>query len=149
MMTSFEPGAFSWISFAIATGVPGSCSPTITRIGQRISFSRGVAWIFGSAALQHVARVLEETKRAEDTAARWGGDEFAVLMAGAGRDAVRRQSEAIRERLQREPVRADGGERSVSVTIGAATAEAGEPSDLFAAADRALYEGKKLAKTAG
>src|SRR5215470_11757807 len=38
---------------------------------------------FGSAALEHVGRILEGTKRAEDTAARWGGDEFAVLMLGA------------------------------------------------------------------
>ncbi len=103
---------------------------------------------FGSAALRHVGRVLAETKRVEDTAARWGGDEFGILMAGAGKDAARRQSEAIRERLRREPVRVEGRERPVSVTIGAATAEAGEPRDLFEAADRALYEGKRLARTA-
>jgi diguanylate cyclase (GGDEF)-like protein len=103
---------------------------------------------FGSAALRHVGRVLQESKRAEDTAARWGGDEFGILMVGAGREAARRQSEAIRERLGREPVRVEGRERPVAVTIGAATAEGGEPADLFEAADRALYEGKKRAKTA-
>jgi len=102
---------------------------------------------FGSEALRHVGRVLEESKRAEDTAARWGGDEFGILMVGAGKDAARRQSEAIQERLWREPVRVEGRERPVSVTIGTATAEGGEPRDLFAAADRALYDGKKRAKT--
>src|SRR5262249_59874220 len=71
------------------------------------------------------------------------------LRLGAAKEAARRQSDAIRQRLRRDPVRLDGRERNVSVTIGAATAEAGEPSDLFAAADRALYEGKKLSKTAG
>jgi len=65
---------------------------------------------FGSEALRHVGRVLEESKRAEDTAARWGGDEFGILMVGAGKDAARRQSEAIRERLWREPVRVETGE---------------------------------------
>lgn len=97
---------------------------------------------FGSAALRHVGRVLEETKRAEDTAARWGGDEFGILMAGAGKEASLRQAEAILERLRHEPVHVEGRERYVSVTIGAATVEAGEPGDLFEAADRALYEGK-------
>jgi len=48
-MTSFEPGALSWISLDIAGGVPGSCSPQITSIGDLISFSREVTLIFGMA----------------------------------------------------------------------------------------------------
>src|SRR4051812_48286438 len=35
---------------------------------------------FGSAVLLHTARVLEQRKRVSDVAARWGGDEFALLM---------------------------------------------------------------------
>src|SRR5262249_60724868 len=60
---------------------------------------------YGSAALRHVARVLEETKRDEDTAARGGGAEFAVLMLGAAKEAARRRSDAIRQRLRRSRVR--------------------------------------------
>src|SRR3970040_70018 len=49
IITSLEPGALSWISLAIAGGVPGSWSPQITSIGVLISFSRAVRLIFGMA----------------------------------------------------------------------------------------------------
>lgn len=101
---------------------------------------------FGSAALQHVGKTLENSKRADDTAARWGGDEFGVLMPGAGKEAALRQAEAILEGLRAEPLRANGHERHVSVTIGVATAPAGDARTLFEAADKALYEGKKAGR---
>lgn len=99
---------------------------------------------FGSAALLHVAQVLSDTKREDDMAARWGGDEFALLMPGADAAAARRQAEAIVERLRRGPLVHGGEPRAVSVTIGIASSEAGQPEeDLFERADRALYEGKR------
>lgn len=98
---------------------------------------------FGSSALLHVAHVLESTKRVSDAAARWGGDEFALLMPGAGRDAALRLAEQVLARLRAEPVRADAREGRVSVTIGIAAC-VGEPrEDLFDAADRALYDAKR------
>lgn len=101
---------------------------------------------FGSAALLHVGKVLESTKRASDVAARWGGDEFALLMSGAGAEAADRQARAILERLRAEPVRVDGRERVVSATIGVATSIAGSGEDLFEVADRALYAGKRAGR---
>ena len=103
---------------------------------------------FGSAALTRVAEVLESSKRMADVAARWGGDEFTLLMPGAGPEAARRQAETILERLHADPVQALGHQRAVTVPIGAATAEAGAGAgrDLFEAADRALYEGKRAGR---
>lgn len=101
---------------------------------------------FGSAALRHVAAVIERTKRATDLAARWGGDEFAVLMPGAGPEAARRQADAILETLFAEPVRVNGHERQISTTIGVATSTSGSGRDLFEVADRALYAGKRAGR---
>jgi len=98
---------------------------------------------FGSAALLHVARILEETKRVSDVAARWGGDEFALLMPGAGGDAAMRLAEQVLARLRAEPVRSDGREGRVTVTIGIATCLGAPAQDLFDAADGALYEAKR------
>jgi diguanylate cyclase (GGDEF)-like protein len=101
---------------------------------------------FGTTALLRVAHVLTTCKRDTDLAARWGGDEFALLMPGADEEAARRQADAIVGTLGSEPVRADGKERVVSVTIGIATAIGRPPESLFERADRALYEGKRTGR---
>jgi diguanylate cyclase (GGDEF)-like protein len=99
---------------------------------------------FGSAVLLRVAAVLEASKRDADQAARWGGDEFTLLMPGAGADAARRLAETIAERVAGTPVIHGGFERAATVTVGAATwSGGGEPPNLFDVADRALYEGKR------
>jgi len=95
----------------------------------------------GSEALRHVARILETEKRADDMAARWGGDEFVLLMPGADVSAAQRLAEGILKRtrssqLKSTPLR-------VGVTIGIVSEVASSPEhDFFGAADRALYEGK-------
>ena len=96
----------------------------------------------GGAALVLVANVLRRCKREDDLAARWGGDEFALLMRGADEAAARRQAEAILEGVRSEPLRFDGAERRVTVTIGIATTRGGSPDTLFQRADIALYAGK-------
>jgi diguanylate cyclase (GGDEF)-like protein len=101
----------------------------------------------GSAALVRVGRVLSETKREDDMASRWGGDEFALLMPGASRNAARRQAEAILERLRDEDREGDTNLRELSVTIGTATSADGQSSEaLFERADRALLDGKRAGR---
>jgi diguanylate cyclase (GGDEF)-like protein len=96
----------------------------------------------GSAALVRVADVLRECKRNDDVAARWGGDEFALLMRGADAPAAQRQAEAILTRLRERPLPGKGGDRGVSVTIGISTIQGTEPDTLLERADQALYSGK-------
>lgn len=97
----------------------------------------------GSASLRHVARMLFDCKRQDDFAARWGGDEFTILMPGADSNAAARLAQTVVERLRANPVPLNGESYPVTVTVGCATLRGpGTGSDLFIRADRALYEGK-------
>ena len=99
----------------------------------------------GSAALRHVAEILKESKREEDLAARWGGDEFVVLMPGADPTAAGRLAQTILERVRAEGLPHAGAVSPLTVTIGIAGGTApGE--DLFELADRALFEGKRAGR---
>jgi diguanylate cyclase (GGDEF)-like protein len=89
----------------------------------------------GNEALIGVAEAVRRSKRAADVAARWGGDEFTILMEGADIPAAIRVAEGIAAHLQKTP--------GVTVTIGiGSAARPSLASDLFAAADRALLAGK-------
>jgi len=92
--------------------------------------------LVGSRAICRLANVLRVHSRAMDTAARYGGDEFAVVLTEAGEDAASSVSRRICERLAK-----DGEFPQVTVSVGAAVFPMdGETIDaLFTTADRALY----------
>ena len=92
--------------------------------------------LIGSRAICRLANVLRVHSRAMDTAARYGGDEFAVVLPEAGAEAAASVSQRICERLAK-----DGEVPHVTVSVGAAVfPRDGETIDaLFNAADRALY----------
>ncbi len=133
-------------AFAHAARFSEPLSLLLIDVDQLKALNDDLGHSFGSAALLRVAEVLERSKRVADVAARWGGDEFTLLMPGAGPQAARRQAEAILERLRAEPVRVDGREQVISATIGVATSCAGSGEDLFEVADRALYAGKRAGR---
>jgi len=97
----------------------------------------------GSQALVHVAEALRRSKRAADIAARWGGDEFAILLEGADIAAAMRVAEGVLTYLRNTPLQLDGATTIVTATIGICTAaQPALTSDLFQAADEALLAGK-------
>jgi diguanylate cyclase (GGDEF)-like protein len=100
----------------------------------------------GNAALRHVARLMHERKRSEDLAARWGGDEFVLLLPGADASSAERVAREIVQAAQRSTLNTPPG--PVTVTVGVATGIASSPDhDFFTAADQALYEGKAAGRS--
>ena len=95
--------------------------------------------LVGSRALCRLANVLRVHCRAMDTAARYGGDEFALVLPEAGSEAARCVARRVCERLA-----TDGEMPLVSVSAGAAVFPQGGDTieKLLGAADRALYRMK-------
>jgi diguanylate cyclase (GGDEF)-like protein len=91
----------------------------------------------GDLVLRRVGDLLRQGLRLDDFAARFGGDEFAVLLCGVNAD----EAASVAERL-RVTAEVTLAEHCVTMSIGAAAADA---PDAAARADRALY----LAKQAG
>jgi diguanylate cyclase (GGDEF)-like protein len=90
----------------------------------------------GSRALVRLGKILAHHSRAIDTPARYGGDEFALVLPEAGRDVSARVVARIRERLAKE---AEAPALSVSAGVAAFPEDGDTPEKLLGAADRALY----------
>ncbi|MGH9774710.1 MAG: sensor domain-containing diguanylate cyclase [Candidatus Acidiferrales bacterium] len=92
--------------------------------------------LVGSRALKRLGYVLRAHSRCVDTGARYGGDEFALVLPEAGAEAAMQVAGRIEERLAN-----DGQEPPISVSIGVAVF----PKDgttiekLLGSADRDLY----------
>jgi diguanylate cyclase (GGDEF)-like protein/PAS domain S-box-containing protein len=97
----------------------------------------------GDAALRTVASTIGGGIRVGDIAARWGGEEFAILANGVDEAGLHELGERVRALVASSVVRHEGREVTVRVSIGAAMAEGGEgPHELLARADAALYVAK-------
>ena len=94
----------------------------------------------GSRALRRLADILRVHCRDIDTAARYGGDEFALVIPEAGPDEAQQVAQRIRERIAQ-----DTEEPPISASIGTAVYPLdGDTRDaLLGAADRAMYEMKR------
>jgi diguanylate cyclase (GGDEF)-like protein len=100
----------------------------------------------GSRALVRMGKILRNDSRAIDTAARYGGDEFALVLPEASCDIATRVLTRIRERLNSE---AEHPQLSVSAGVAAFPEDGDTAEKLLGAADRALYEMKNKGRGSG
>jgi diguanylate cyclase (GGDEF)-like protein len=102
----------------------------------------------GDGVLRDVATVLHENVREADLAARWGGEEFALVLPGTGAVGAVQLAERMADRLRGRTILApDGTPIRVTASFGvAAFPEAATAEELVHAADAALYAAKRAGK---
>jgi diguanylate cyclase (GGDEF)-like protein len=100
----------------------------------------------GDEVLRVFAAVLRETLRESDVAGRWGGEEFLLLLPGAGEEGAAQLAERVRVGLAARNIPSVPGLR-VTASFGVAE-YAGETNteQLVEAADSALYRAKRAGK---
>lgn len=98
----------------------------------------------GDEVLREVGRLLARRLRASDVAARWGGEEFALLLPDTELEDAVRVLDGLRVRLAELPWHELHSELSLTASIGAAALEeVDELPDLLRLADRRLYAAKQ------
>lgn len=102
----------------------------------------------GDRVLAEVANLLQQNLRGTDVIGRYGGEEFAILLVDAGRDAAIRVAEKLRNAIRDKDFEtATGVEQiTISIGIGAFPEDARLPGDLVVRADDALYRAKSLGR---
>jgi len=100
----------------------------------------------GSEVLRVVGRIIEKTLRRLDVVAKYGGDEFAVILPDTGRKGAILACERVRQRIARHGFHGGRGRLPVRITasIGVATypEDARASRALLRKADRALFRAK-------
>jgi diguanylate cyclase (GGDEF)-like protein len=100
----------------------------------------------GDWALRQLARLLKRSSRSYDLVARYGGDEFAIILPETGKNTAMEVAERIRSSVAETPI--DGGhlapEHHVTASLGIASFpdDAADESELIRQADGALYHAK-------
>jgi diguanylate cyclase (GGDEF)-like protein/PAS domain S-box-containing protein len=102
----------------------------------------------GDRVLCHIASTLASNLRGGDWIARWGGEEFLLVLHGLDATGAMKAGERTRKLVKTKTVKVDVGELPVTVSIGMAlySPDAGSIDNLLAQADALLYEAKQTGR---
>jgi diguanylate cyclase (GGDEF)-like protein len=111
---------------------------------KQVNDTRGHAG--GDAVLVEIARRLKSGLREYDAAGRYGGEEFLIVLPGAGADEAAEVAQRLRLAVAAEPIQLAREQVQVTASFGAAVSATDQNLDadaLIRAADEALYMAKR------
>ncbi|MGB9182646.1 MAG: diguanylate cyclase [Solirubrobacteraceae bacterium] len=102
----------------------------------------------GDVVLRAAAEILRETKRDVDVAARYGGEELALILPHTDLEGTYAIAERVREAIElaQIPLLKSQGTLRITASLGVAASSDGDKNELIAAADAALYTAKRQGK---
>jgi len=101
----------------------------------------------GDTAIREISRRIKECTRQIDMAARYGGDEFAVILPNTGIEEASLVAQRIVEAVGHPPAIWQGQEVPLSISIGVGQYDAdSDPEDITSRSDQALYHAKQAGK---
>jgi two-component system cell cycle response regulator len=102
--------------------------------------------LVGDRVLQAVVRATRQVLREGDVLLRYGGEEFLIVLPGAGRDNLAQMAERVRHAVAEAEITEAGQRIPVTVSIGGSglpDKNATNPQDLIGLADAAMYTSKE------
>ena len=112
------------------------------------SFNDTYGHAMGDLVLKKVAGILSGALRKADVLARFGGEEFVILLPNVTARGALESAERLRQSVAAAAVHPGGPRKQVTVSIGAALfpTDASDSESLLKAADEALYDAKHLGR---
>lgn len=106
--------------------------------------------LFGSFVLSEIGNIIKENIRKVDFAARYGGDEFLIVLTETNIEGTRTFCERLRSRIENYEFKNDKHSRKLTSSLGFAITEAGSAAldarAFVRYADRALYKSKEMGR---
>jgi diguanylate cyclase (GGDEF)-like protein len=102
--------------------------------------------VAGDKSLKHLADMAKATVRSADLVARWGGEEFVLLLPETGAEGAITTAERFRKKVERATLDVDQGTLTMTISLGVVAVEKdyrGDQQIIMRSVDDALYRAKE------